>query len=197
MKLWELVDCNKKLITLACIYFVNNKKCGDFCILDFIYDFFKCPFLDAVIPKITALGNSGAIWIITAIVFLCFKKLRKTGIGIAIALILGVIIGNFFLKNIVARIRPFDLVEGINLLINAPKDFSFPSGHTLSSISSATVIFMNNKKIGIYFLILAVLIAFSRLYLYVHFPSDVIGGAVLGIIIGIFSVYLTNKIKKF
>lgn len=169
----------------------------DFFILDYIYKNFKCSFLDFVFPKITALGDGGIIWIILGIVFLCLKKYRKTGIGIMFALVLGVIIGNLFLKNIVTRIRPFDLVEGINLLINAPKDFSFPSGHTLSSISSATVIFMNNKKIGIYFLILAVLIAFSRLYLYVHFPSDVIGGAVLGVIIGIFSVYLSNKIKKY
>ena len=169
----------------------------DFFILNSIYEFFKCDFLDKIMPLITALGNGGAIWIVIALIFLCFKKLRKTGFAIAIALILGVIIGNLFLKNIFCRIRPFDLAEGINLLINAPKDFSFPSGHTLSSVSSATVIFLCNKKMGIYFLVLAILIAFSRLYLYVHFPSDVLAGAVLGVIIANFSVFLSKKIKKY
>ena len=169
----------------------------DFYILDFIYNFFKCNFLDMFMPKITVLGNGGALWIATALIFLCFKKLRKTGIGISIALILGVIIGNLFLKNIFCRIRPFDIVQGVELLINAPKDYSFPSGHTLSSISSATVIFINNRKIGKYFLVLAILIAFSRLYLYVHFPTDVLAGAVLGVLIAKFSVFLSNKIRKY
>jgi len=107
------------------------------------------------------------------------------------------IIGNITLKPLIARIRPYEFTHGINLLIPKPNDFSFPSGHSFASFSAATSIFCFHKKEGIASYVLAFLIAFSRLYLYVHFPSDVIAGIVLGAVIGIFSAKIVSKVKFF
>lgn len=169
---------------------------ADFFILDLINKYFSCKALDVIMPAITRLGNAGIIWIILTIICLLTKKYRKTGVVLAVGLVLGLIIGNLFLKNIFARLRPFQIKEGVNLLIAAPKDFSFPSGHTLSSFISATVLSIRHKKSRVYAIVLASLISFSRLYLYVHFPSDVIGGIVLGVLIGFASNNLVEKFSK-
>lgn len=168
----------------------------DFSILNLIQEYIKCDFLDFLFPIITRLGNAGIIWILASVILLFFRKHRKVGITMIVGLILGFIIGNLFLKNIVGRLRPFEVVDGINLLINAPTDSSFPSGHTLASVTSACIIFQNYKKIGIFFIVLASLIAFSRLYLYVHFPSDVLFGAILGVIIAKLSALIYKKFQK-
>lgn len=143
-----------------------------------------CPFLDLLMPKITALGNSGAIWLLAAAGLLCTKKYRKQGVLLLGGLVLGVLVGNVCLKNIVARPRPCWLDPTVPLLIETPMDFSFPSGHTLSSAIGATILTRTDRRFGWAAIPLAVLIAFSRLYLYVHFPSDVLGGALLGLCIG-------------
>ncbi len=169
---------------------------ADFFILDLINKYFSCKALDIIMPAITRLGNAGIIWIILAIICLITKKYRKTGIVLTVGLLLGLLIGNLFMKNVFARLRPFQIKEGVNLLIAAPKDFSFPSGHTLASFISATVLSIRHKKSRVYVIVLAALISFSRLYLYVHFPTDVLGGIVLGVLIGILSNYLVEKIAK-
>lgn len=156
-------------------------------ILDFIQNNMRNDFMDSIMPIISMLGNAGAIWIITSIVFILIKKYRSMGATILIALILCVLIGNLTLKPLVARVRPCDIANDIVLLIPHPKDYSFPSGHTMSSFAASVVIFIKNRKFGFAAIILAVLISFSRLYLYVHYLSDVIAGAVIGIIIGVFS----------
>lgn len=168
----------------------------DFSILNFIQEHIRCTFLDYLFPAITHLGDAGIIWIIIALVLLFFKNHRKTGITMIIGLVLGLLIGNLFLKNVVGRLRPFEIQEGVKLLIKAPKDPSFPSGHTLASVTSATILFLNYRKRAIIFIVLAIFIALSRLYLYVHFPSDVIAGAILGVFIGNLSVRLNKKTKK-
>ena len=107
----------------------------------------------------------------------------------AISLILCLLIGNLTLKPLVARIRPCDVNTQVHLLIPRPHDFSFPSGHTMSSFASATVILHEHKKIsGILSMVIAFFISFSRLYLYVHYPSDVLAGALIGLAIAVFSV---------
>lgn len=160
-------------------------------ILQFIQNNIRNNVLDIIMPKITSLGNAGVIWIIICAVMILKRKYRKYGIMMAIALVYCAIVGNLTLKPIVARIRPFDanpLIDG--LLINAPKDFSFPSGHTMVSFSCACIILLYmNRKIGVAALILSSAIAFSRLYLYVHYPSDVL----MGMIIGIFLSYIAIK----
>lgn len=165
-------------------------------ILDFIREHLACPFLDAVMPVITSLAKGGIIWIIAAVLLLIFKKTRKTGVSVALALIGGLIIGNLILKNVVGRIRPYDFNEGIEILVARLSDFSFPSGHTLASFEAATVLMIRDKRLGVPALVLAVIIAFSRLYLYVHYPTDVLAGIILGVFIGIFACKAVDKLES-
>lgn len=167
-------------------------------ILNFIQDTFACPFLDKVMPIITLFGDKGIFWIAAALLLIIIKKARKTGIMMGTALLLGLIIGNLILKNAVARTRPYDVNTAMQaeLLVKTLSDFSFPSGHTLASFEAATVLMIRDKRFGIPALILAILIALSRLYLYVHYPTDVLAGALLGVFIGIFACFLVDKIYK-
>ncbi len=155
----------------------------DMNILDFIHKNIANNFLDKIMIFITSIGNLGLIWIAISLLLLISKKYRKVGVLCIASLLLSSLIGEVFLKNLVQRGRPFTAVEGINLLIKAPKSFSFPSGHTASSFAVATVVGRKIEKFKfppIY--ILAIAIAFSRLYLYVHYPSDVLVGALIGVI---------------
>lgn len=156
----------------------------DWSILQWIHSNFTCGLLDYLMPKISLLGSSGAIWILAAFALICTKKYRKDGLLLLAGLALGVLVGNVILKNWIARPRPCWLDTSIKLLVANPTDYSFPSGHTLASVIGATVLTMTNRKFGWAAILLAALIAFSRLYLYVHFPSDILGGIVLGILIG-------------
>ena len=169
---------------------MNNFELG---LLNKIQEIFSCEFLDTVFPIVTKLGDGGILWIALAIFFLLFKKTRKIGISMGISLIIGYLVGNLFLKNVIARIRPYDLNSDFSILISKLSDYSFPSGHTLSSFEGATSIFLRNKKWGIPALIVASLIAFSRLYLYVHYPTDVLAGVVLGIAIAFFTKFIVDK----
>lgn len=157
----------------------------DFKVLNFIHEHFTNSLFDFLMPKVSFLGNKGMIWIAAAIIMLIFKKYRETGIKIGIGLLTGVIIGNVLLKNLLARERPCWINDTVQMLIAIPQDYSFPSGHTLSSFIAATIIMNSNKRMGIAAYVLASLIAFSRLYLYVHFPTDVLAGVLLGITIGL------------
>ena len=136
-------------------------------------------------PKVTLLGNGGAVWILAAAILLATKKYRKYGAFLLVGLAVGVLVGNLMLKPLIARPRPCWRDESVQLLIANPTDYSFPSGHTLSSVIGATVLTKANRNFGLLAIPPAALIAFSRLYLYVHFPTDVLGAAVLGVAIGL------------
>lgn len=171
----------------------------DLPILDWIAANLWCPVLDTLMPIITVLGDAGIFWICVAVVLLFFKKYRRIGLGMAFALIMGLVVCNMILKPGVARIRPYDFQEEhfgivIKLLIERQHDFAFPSGHTIASFEACTVLMLGNKKMGIPATILAVLIAFSRLYLYVHYPSDVLVSIVLGTIFGILGYQIAKRI---
>lgn len=157
----------------------------DWNILNFIQNNIVNEHLNSVMIFLTDLGNYGILWILLSIAFLISKKHRKLGILLIIGLIAEVVTGNIILKNLIARPRPCWIDSSVPMLISIPKDYSFPSGHAFSSFIEATLIFKYNRKWGIYAYIAAALISFSRLYLFVHFPSDVLSGAVFGIILGI------------
>ena len=142
---------------------------------------FLTPFWKAV----TFLGNGGWFWIVLGIGFLCFKRTRRVGITLLAALVIGALVTNVALKNLVARTRPYDYSEVIKALLPPQSDFSFPSGHTCASFAAAYVCLkMLPGGWGIGTMILAGLIAFSRLYLGVHFPTDILGGLLIGLAAG-------------
>ena len=158
----------------------------DLPILDWIAEHLHCRFLDGVMPVITAFGNGGIFWIALAVVLMILPKYRKAGLSMGLALLMGLLVCNLTLKPLVARIRPYDYQwaqfgKTVQLLIAKPHDYSFPSGHTIASFEGATALLLHDRKLGIPAMILAVLIAFSRLYLYVHYPTDVLVSIVLGI----------------
>lgn len=164
--------------------------------LDNIQSYLRCDFLDAVMPVITMLGNGGIIWIICAVVLLLIPKTRKVGVVLAVSLAIEAVCCNFILKPLAARIRPFDTNTAVQLLISPPKDFSFPSGHTGAAFAAASALFFSKNRLWIAALVLAILIAFSRLYLYVHYPTDVLGGALLGILSGWLGYMIVRLVKK-
>ncbi len=162
--------------------------------LDFLAENMRCGFLDFLMPKITLLGNAGLFWIALAVVLLIPKKTRRAGVAMGIALVLGLIFCNGTLKPLVARVRPYDVKGIMPYLIEVQHDFSFPSGHTTASFEGAAVVFLYNKKWGIAALVLAALIAFSRMYLYVHYPSDILAGVVLGVLFAYIGMRVSNKV---
>ena len=170
----------------------------EFLILDFIRENLTSPFMDTLMKAITFLGNGGWIWIAFGVILSLIPKTRKLGFSVCIALIFSLLLCNLTLKPLVARVRPYQIRE-IALIIETPSDFSFPSGHTSASFAGAVAIFLHNKKWGSLAVLLASLIAFSRLYLYVHFPTDVLCGALLGslcAVIGYLSLKAIYKLKK-
>ena len=139
------------------------------------------PILDKIMQLITHLGDMGIIWIILTIVMLLIPKTRKSGVIMAAALIVDVILCNVILKNLIARVRPYDVNTAVQVLVAKPKDFSFPSGHTAASFASVSALYLaGEKKMWKPALALAILIAFSRMYLYVHYPTDILGGVIFG-----------------
>lgn len=168
----------------------------DFVVLDFIQEHFRCAFLDLFMPLVTKLGDGGIFWICVAVLLLIFPKTRKTGIMMGVALILGLLVGNLTLKPLVARARPYDVRGITDLLVPALSDFSFPSGHTLASFEAAVVLLIRDKRMGIPAIIIAVVVALSRLYLFVHYPTDVLAGAILGTVFAILAVIVVNKIHS-
>ena len=155
------------------------------------------PVLDTIMCAITRLGNAGIIWILLCIVLLILPKTRKTGVILMAALLVDLVVCNGILKPLVHRIRPFDVKTGIELLVKRPTDYSFPSGHTAASFASVMALYLAwEKKIWIPALVLAVLIAFSRLYLYVHYPTDVLGGMIIGAISGALGYWLVKKVSE-
>lgn len=199
--------------------FLESCLAFDFGVLDFIQQYTTGPIWDKVWPIVTLFGDAGIFWIIIAVILLFFPKTRKTGLAMGIAMVIGVLVCNVWLKNAVARCRPFldmmpdkhdatHIVQGwfsqfhngtpftqwiaqfhdsavlnaSGLLVSAPNDFSFPSGHTIASFEACTVLLIRDKRMGIPATILAFLIAFSRMYLFVHYPTDVIVSFVLGIL---------------
>ena len=168
----------------------------DFWILDLIRAHVSCAFLDAVMPVITNLNNRGEIWILIGLSLLFTKKYKKYGVYLLIGLLAGLFLGNGVLKNVIARPRPFSFRPEISLIIPPPGSYSFPSGHTLSSFTAAFILLRADKRFGVGGMILAALIAFSRLYLYVHFLTDLLGAILCSFLIATLVLKVGEKLTK-
>ena len=166
-------------------------------ILLWVQENLRFDWLTPIVKGITYLGNAGILWIILSALFLIFKKTRKTGLMTSTALIFDLLSVNILIKNIVARTRPYEVIDGLVSLIGQQSDKSFPSGHTAASFAFVAVLwFMAPKKVSIPLTVLASFIALSRLYLGVHYPTDIIGGIAVGMICGILAVILVEFIEK-
>lgn len=182
-------------------------------ILDWIQSM-RTPIGDNAIPVITKLGDAGMVWIFLSAVLFIIPKTRKSGAILAAALCVDVVLCNGILKNLFRRIRPCDVNTSIQLLVARPDDFSFPSGHTAASFAAVTALMLVGKrkyqkgmpvcqkktaierKLWIPALALAVFIAFSRLYLYVHYPTDILGGIAVGIFAGYAGNWIVDQLGK-
>lgn len=177
--------------------FIHSITALDQSILHFIQNNMQSGLLDWLMPKITVLGNAGAVWLAAAVLLLFFKKRRKQGLVLLAALALCYITGNLLLKPLVGRIRPCNIDLGAALLIPRPGDLSFPSGHTMASFAAAGVIAqLSGWKTGAGAYLLAGAIAFSRLYLYVHYPSDVFAGMLIGTALALLCVTAYKRLSQ-
>lgn len=167
----------------------------EFSVLNFLHSMHN-PILDSIMVFITHLGDKGILWIVLGIIMIFTKKYRRAGFTVILALLMMLVIGNITLKPLIARVRPYEYVDNITLLINTPTDYSFPSGHTFASFASAASLFFFHKKEGVFALVIASFISFSRLYLYVHFPTDVLFGIILGIGVAFISRNIVSKIRS-
>ena len=167
----------------------------DFAILDWIQRVFKCGFMDWFMPFITKFCDDGIFFIALTILLLLIPKTRRLGLAAAFALIINHVATNMVIKNIVCRPRPCHLRE-VEMLVHIPSSFSFPSGHTSTSfaVTFALMLFDREKwKRWLPVGILSCLIAFSRLYLYVHFPTDILGGFIVGLCSAVLAVFLAKR----
>lgn len=164
-------------------------------ILLWIQEYIRNDFLTPIFKFITSLGDEGYVWIAIAIMLLFVKNYRKVGLMVGASLLGSLVFNNMLIKNIVARPRPYRMIETLTILIPEPGEYSFPSGHTSSSFAAGVVLYlMLPKKYGIPAMILAFLIGISRLYVGVHYPTDVLGGMVMGTLIAVAVVKATEKL---
>ena len=164
-------------------------------ILLFIQEHIRNVVCDVFFGGITHLGDAGIFWIVLTIALLCFRQTRRAGIYSASALVASLIVNNLILKNLVGRVRPYEVVAGLQCIVAPAVDASFPSGHTGASFASAISISGQiPKKYAVFLIVLTALIAFSRLYVGIHYPTDVLGGLVTGIGIGLLVNNIGNKI---
>ena len=150
---------------------------------------------DTAMVYASAIANSGLIWIALGAVLLCFKRTRKSGFILLFALLTSFILSEWIIKPLVMRPRPFEVLKLSSLLIDFPSGSSFPSSHSTTSFAAAVCVFMRHRSYGTAALILAALIAFSRLYLCVHFLSDIIVGIILGTAIALIACKIGGKAK--
>ena len=156
----------------------------------------RTDFLDGFMVFVSSLADKGAIWILLAVILIAMPKYRRVGIVLACGLVIDLLLCNLLIKPLVARPRPCDVNTVMEYLIERPHGWSFPSGHTAASFTAAAALFFAQCRLWVPCAVLAALIAFSRLYLYVHFPTDVLGGVVVGIFAGWLGCLLAKRMNS-
>lgn len=155
------------------------------------------PILDVFMIFMTHLGDGGLIGIVVTIGLLLFKKTRRLGMMMLVAILVNALLCNVILKPLVQRPRPFTMNPSISLLINAPTDYSFPSGHTSIAFTMVSVLAWRGEKRWTWLaFVIASLIAFSRMYLYVHYPTDILAGILVGLISGWIGTRVIERLVK-
>lgn len=167
----------------------------DFNILFWIQNLIRNDVFDVIIPFYTSLGEDGIIWIALGLILLIPKKYRKTGIMVLAALLVMLVVNNIVLKNLIARPRPCWTYPEMVQLVHNPSSYSFPSGHTTSAFAVAFTVFSQHKKLGKVIIIMAAIMAFTRLYVFVHFPTDIYGGILVAAAITTFVCFMEKKIS--
>ncbi len=157
----------------------------EFQILNYIQDHFRSGLMDALMSTVSIMGKLSWCWVVLAIILLIIKKTRKCGITLALDVVFNLVASSLIIKPLVSRMRPCVLNRTVQVLSSIPFDGSFPSGHTLFAFGAATVIFIYNKGLGLLAYLFACVMGFSRMYLYMHFPTDVLFGGILGIIFAV------------
>ena len=172
--------------------FINNL---DFSVLYFIQEHLRCSFLDGFCALLSVAFEGGIGWFVIIALLLCFRKTRAAGAVMLVSVVLAFLTGELFMKNIICRVRPCNQDLSVVLAVKRPTSYSFPSGHTGSSFAAAVSLWLCHKKLGAAALTLATIIGLSRLCLFVHFPTDVLAGALLGTLCGVLCVWLMRKYK--
>lgn len=167
----------------------------DFNILFWIQNLIRNDVFDVIIPFYTSLGEDGIIWIAFGLILLIPKKYRKTGIMVLAALLVMLVVNNIVLKNLIARPRPCWTYPEMVQLVHNPSSYSFPSGHTTSAFAVAFTVFSQHKKLGKVIIVMASIMAFTRLYVFVHFPTDIYGGILVAAAITTFVCFMEKKIS--
>lgn len=164
----------------------------DFSILYWIQDNLRNSFMDFVMPLFSNLQDGGLIWISIAVVMLFFKRTRYCGIAVLLAMGIDTLITEYGIKNIVCRVRPCNLVDDVNMLVEKPTSYSFPSNHSASAFAGAVAVMLTIKKKAwtIPAFVFSGIISFSRMYVFVHFPSDVFAGILLGSAVAVLVCFL-------
>lgn len=162
-------------------------------ILNWMQAQLRCGMLDAVLPWVSRICDHGEVWILLAAVLLLHRKTRRVGAAVTLALLLDLLCCNVLLKPAIARVRPCDVNTALALLIPRPEDGSFPSGHSAASFAAVAALLGMESRLWRPAFVLAVLICFSRLYLYVHWPSDVLAGVVLGTLLGFLAARIIQR----
>lgn len=153
--------------------------------------------MDAPVRFISMLGDHGLFWIFLTLLLFLFKKTRRAALASALSMLLTLLVVNILLKPLAARIRPYEVIEGLRYIVAKESEFSFPSGHSANSLACAWVLFrMCDKRIGVPALILALLIALSRLYVGVHYPTDVLAGVAIGMLLAEFAMRIAPRLAK-
>lgn len=169
----------------------------EFGLLYFVQENLRFEWLTPIMKFFSLIGDNGLVWIAFTVVLLILKRTRRIGAMCSISLIFDVLLVNCLLKNLFARVRPYDTFTALQLLVDIQHDWSFPSGHSAAAFATCIVLLkVAPKKLSIPSLVVAMLVAFSRIYVCVHYPTDVIGGILIGIFCAEFAVWSYRKIEN-